>query len=96
MRNLYTANLKEKTKEKDWSAAVTKLPDYPRYHAVAAFRMMTKHDCLCVHLNRLKIVKSSACSLCRGYQVMTAEHLFQCTALREVSIYSHYWEAREL
>ena len=54
MRNLYTANLKEKTKEKDWSAAVTKLPDYPRYRAVAAFRMKSKHNCLYAHLNRLK------------------------------------------
>ena len=96
MRNLYAANLKERTKERDWSAAITKLPDYPRHRAIAAFRMTTKHDCLHAHLNRLKIVNSSACLLCSGNQEVTADLLPQCPDLREVLIYSRYCEDREL
>ena len=86
MRNLYTTYLKERIKEKDWSIAITKPPDYFRYCDVSAFCMTTKHNCIYTLLTRLKIVNSSASTLCSSNQVMTADHIPQCPALREVSI----------
>ncbi|KAG8193983.1 hypothetical protein JTE90_013677 [Oedothorax gibbosus] len=36
----------EITKDKIWNSSIRNLPDYPRYKAVAAFRIATMHDCL--------------------------------------------------
>ncbi|GFU76312.1 hypothetical protein TNCV_285121 [Trichonephila clavipes] len=48
------------------------IPSSPRAAAVAKFRLLTGHDCLCAHLFRFNLMTSPICVLCDTGQDMTA------------------------
>ncbi|GFW25675.1 uncharacterized protein TNCV_1309361 [Trichonephila clavipes] len=52
-----------------------------RAAAVAKFRLLTGHDCLC----RFNLVTSPICVLCDTRQDMTAAHLDECSALNDLN-----------
>nr|CDS33115.1 hypothetical protein HmN_000485000 [Hymenolepis microstoma] len=47
--------LKARTKEKQWTVALSNIADWPRLEAVAEFRLRTEHDCLAKHLHRIGV-----------------------------------------
>ncbi|GFS52565.1 probable RNA-directed DNA polymerase from transposon BS [Trichonephila clavipes] len=54
-------------RDKPWSTLCKKshgIPSSPRAAAVAKFRLLTGHDCLCAHLFRFNLVTSPICVLC--------------------------------
>ncbi|GFW41535.1 uncharacterized protein TNCV_4034521 [Trichonephila clavipes] len=85
-------------RDKPWSTLCKKshgIPSSPRAAAVAKFRLLTGHDCLCAHLFRFNLVTSPICVLCDTGQDMTAAHLDECSALKDLnSIVKRYWRAR--
>ncbi|GFX16008.1 solute carrier family 43 member 3 [Trichonephila clavipes] len=85
-------------RDKPWSTLCKKshgIPSSPRAAAVAKFRLLTGHDCLCAHLFRFNLVTSPICVLCDTGQDMTAAHLDECSALNDVNcIVKRYWRAR--
>ncbi|GFU86142.1 uncharacterized protein TNCV_368001 [Trichonephila clavipes] len=84
--------------DKPWSTLCKKshgIPSSPRAAAVAKFRLLTGHDCLCAHLFRFNLVTSPICVLCDTGQDMTAAHLDECSALNDLNcIVKRYWRAR--
>ncbi|GFX48120.1 uncharacterized protein TNCV_4114551 [Trichonephila clavipes] len=71
------------------------IPSSPRAAAVAKFRLLTGHDCLCAHLFRFNLVTSPICVLCDTGQDMTAAHLDECSALNDLNcILKRYWRSR--
>ncbi|GFX00689.1 uncharacterized protein TNCV_2236961 [Trichonephila clavipes] len=71
------------------------IPSSPRAAAVAKFRLLTGHDCLCAHLFRFNLVTSPIYVLCDTGQDMTAAHLDGCSALNDlICIVKRYWRAR--
>ncbi|GFT90338.1 uncharacterized protein LOC103524116 [Trichonephila clavipes] len=85
-------------RDKPWSTLCNKshgIPSSPRAAAVAKFRLLTGHDCLCAHLFRFNLVTSPICVLCDTGQDMTAAHLDECSALNDLNcIVKRYWRAR--
>ncbi|GFX83566.1 uncharacterized protein TNCV_325151 [Trichonephila clavipes] len=85
-------------RDKPWSTLCKKshgIPSSPRAAAVAKFRLLTGHDCLCAHLFRFNLVTSPICVLCDTGQDMTAAHLDECSALNDLNcIVKRYWRAR--
>ncbi|GFV02671.1 transposable element Tcb1 transposase [Trichonephila clavipes] len=85
-------------RDKPWSTLCKKshgIPSSPRAAAVAKFRLLTGHDCLCAHLFRFNLVTSPICVLCDTGQDMTAAHLDDCSALNDLNcIVKRYWRAR--
>ncbi|GFU20458.1 uncharacterized protein TNCV_2522061 [Trichonephila clavipes] len=85
-------------RDKPWSTLCKKshgIPSSPRAAAVAKFRLLTGHDCLCAHLFRFNLVTSPICVLCDTGQDMTAAHLEECSALNDLNcIVKRYWRAR--
>ncbi|GFV20246.1 uncharacterized protein LOC103524116 [Trichonephila clavipes] len=85
-------------RDKPWSTLCKKshgIPSSPRAAVVAKFRLLTGHDCLCVHLFRFNLVTSPICVLCDTGQDMTAAHLDECSALNDLNcIVKRYWRAR--
>ncbi|GFT28440.1 integrase catalytic domain-containing protein [Trichonephila clavipes] len=85
-------------RDKPWSTLCKKshgIPSSPRAAAVAKFRLLTGHDCLCDHLFRFNLVTSPICVLCDTGQDMTAAHLDECSALNDLNcIVKRYWRAR--
>ncbi|GFX16922.1 uncharacterized protein TNCV_2519001 [Trichonephila clavipes] len=85
-------------RDKPWSALCKKshgIPSSPRAAAVAKFRLLTGHDCLCAHLFRFNLVTSPICVLCDTGQDMTAAHLDESSALNDLNcIVKRYWRAR--
>ncbi|GFU90902.1 uncharacterized protein LOC103524116 [Trichonephila clavipes] len=85
-------------RDKPWSTPCKKshgIPSSPRAAAVAKFRLLTGHDCLCAHLFRFNLVTSPICVLCDTGQDMTAAHLDECSALNDLNcIVKRYWRAR--
>ncbi|GFU59714.1 uncharacterized protein TNCV_3186731 [Trichonephila clavipes] len=74
-------------RDKPWSTLCKKsrgIPSSPRA-AVAKFRLLTGHDCLCAHLFRFNLVTSPICVLCDTGQDMTAAHLDECSALNDLN-----------
>ncbi|GFU78862.1 transposable element Tcb2 transposase [Trichonephila clavipes] len=72
----------------DWSTLCKKshgIPSSPRAAAVAKFRLLTGHDCLCAHLFRFNLVTSPICVLCDTGLDMTAAHLDECSALNDLN-----------
>ncbi|VDO14570.1 unnamed protein product [Rodentolepis nana] len=53
--------IKARTKEKQWTVALSDIPDWPRIEAVAEFRLRTGHDCLAKHLYRLGVYTQPTC-----------------------------------
>ncbi|GFX99224.1 uncharacterized protein TNCV_2494051 [Trichonephila clavipes] len=75
-------------RDKPWSTLCKKshgIPSSPRAAAVAKFRLLTGHDCLCAHLFRFNLVTSPICVLCDTGQDMTAAHLDECSALNNLN-----------
>ncbi|GFT95107.1 transposable element Tcb2 transposase [Trichonephila clavipes] len=75
-------------RDKPWSTLCKKshgIPSSPRAAAVAKFRLLTGHDCLCAHLFRFNLVTSRICVLCDTGQDMTAAHLDECSALNDLN-----------
>ncbi|GFV97120.1 uncharacterized protein LOC103524116 [Trichonephila clavipes] len=75
-------------RDKPWSTLCKKshgIPSSPRAAAVAKFRLLTGHDCLCAHLLRFNLVTSPVCVLCDTGQDMTAAHLDECSALNDLN-----------
>ncbi|GFW51657.1 transposable element Tcb2 transposase [Trichonephila clavipes] len=75
-------------REKPWSTLCKKshgIPSSPRAAAVAKFRLLIGHDCLCAHLFRFNLVTSPICVLCDTGQDMTAAHLDECSALNDLN-----------
>ncbi|GFW93858.1 uncharacterized protein TNCV_4221391 [Trichonephila clavipes] len=75
-------------RDKPWSTLCKKfhgIPSSPRAAAVAKFRLLTGHDCLCAHLFRFNLVTSPICVLCGTGQDMTAAHLDECSALNDLN-----------
>ena len=68
----------------------------PRKTAVAKFRLVTEHDYLAKHLNKIGIFSNPNCPLCNNEEEMTEEHLETCKALPAGSIIEKYWSARAL
>ncbi|GFS93898.1 uncharacterized protein LOC103524116 [Trichonephila clavipes] len=85
-------------RDKPWSTLCKKShgnPSSPRAAAVAKFRLLTGHDCLCAHLFRFNLVTSPICVLCDTGQDMTAAPLDECSALNDLNcIVKRYWRAR--
>ncbi|GFY14537.1 uncharacterized protein LOC103524116 [Trichonephila clavipes] len=85
-------------RDKPWNTLCKKshgIPSSPRAAAVAKFRFLTGHDCLCAHLFRFNLVTSPICVLCDTGQDMTAAHLDECSALNDLNcIVKRYWRAR--
>ncbi|GFW23844.1 transposase [Trichonephila clavipes] len=75
-------------RDKPWSTLCKKshgIPSSPLAAAVAKFRLLTGHDCLCAHLFRFNLVTSPICVLCDTGQDMTAAHLDECSALNDLN-----------
>ncbi|GFU31211.1 probable RNA-directed DNA polymerase from transposon BS [Trichonephila clavipes] len=75
-------------RDKPWGTLCKKshgIPSSPRAAAVAKFRLLTGHDCLCAHLFRFNLVTSPICVLCDTGQDMTAAHLDECSALNDLN-----------
>ena len=79
----------------DW----TEYSNRPRKEAVANFRLKTGHDCLAEHLNRIGVLPSNLCPICKT-AVMNGKHLLVCPGL-DLDLQSCgdvnllYWKARE-
>ncbi|VDO02791.1 unnamed protein product [Rodentolepis nana] len=86
--------IKARTKEKQWTVAISDIPDWPRIEAVAEFRLRTGHDCLAKHLHRLGLYTQPTCPLCNLQEEMEKTHLIQCPALKTKTESQRYWEAR--
>ena len=88
----------ESTKDKIWKEICQNrniIPDTPRKSAVAAFRLLTGHDCLAKHLHRIGILQSPNCPLCSLNEEMDHHHLRKCPAVPKDTISERYWSARE-
>ncbi|GFS89161.1 centrosome-associated protein 350 [Trichonephila clavipes] len=74
-------------RDKPWSTLCKKSHGIPSpcAAAVAKFRLLTGHDCLCAHLFRFNLVTSPICVLCDTGQDMTAAHLDECSALNDLN-----------
>ncbi|GFU00689.1 uncharacterized protein TNCV_4818531 [Trichonephila clavipes] len=75
-------------RDKPWSTLCKKshgIPSSPRAAAVAKFRLLTGHGCLCAHLFRFNLMTSPICVLCDTGQDMTAAHLDECSALNDLN-----------
>ncbi|GFT68265.1 uncharacterized protein TNCV_658901 [Trichonephila clavipes] len=75
-------------RDKPWSTLCKKshgIPSSPHAAAVAKFRLLTGHDCICAHLFRFNLVTSPICVLCDTGQDMTAAHLDECSTLNDLN-----------
>jgi hypothetical protein len=55
------------SQHKSWDNTVKNrniIPDFPRSHAVATFRLISGHDCLAAHLHGPSIYSPTVCVLC--------------------------------
>lgn len=88
-----------KAKDKKWSILIKKpeiIPEIPRKSAVAKFRLLTEHDYLAKHLNKIGIYTNPNCPLCNKEEEMTEDHLQTCEVLPDGSTTEKYWRARTL
>ncbi|GFU61013.1 uncharacterized protein LOC103524116 [Trichonephila clavipes] len=91
-RELFRLTASGVARDKPWSTLCKKshgIPSSPRAAAVAKFRLLTGHDCLCAHLFRFNLVTSPICVLCDNGQDMTAAHLDECSALNDLNCILH-------
>lgn len=96
----YLQEIESNAKDKKWITLLSNpdiIPQRPRKTAVAAFRLLTNHDCLASHLYRIGISASPICVLCNDPAEMNEDHLKTCEALRsEETTVQKYWKARLL
>ena len=75
----YIEWISTKSKDQSWVNVVKTpglIPDLPRKEAVVKFRLLTGHDCLTQHLNKIGIKESPNCTLCHQQNVaMNGSHL---------------------
>ncbi|VDO16910.1 unnamed protein product [Rodentolepis nana] len=62
--------IKARTKEKQWTVALSDIPGWPRVEAVAEFRLRTGHDGLAKLLHRLRLYTQPTCPLCNLHEEM--------------------------
>ncbi|VDO13878.1 unnamed protein product, partial [Rodentolepis nana] len=74
--------LKARTKEKQWSEALSDIADWPRIEVVAEFGLRTGHDCLTKHLHKLGVYTQPTWPLCNLQEAMGKTHLIRCLALK--------------
>uniref|UniRef100_A0A8D9AWA7 ribonuclease H n=1 Tax=Cacopsylla melanoneura TaxID=428564 RepID=A0A8D9AWA7_9HEMI len=90
--------IKKEANDKKWKDILTKpdiIPELPRKSAVASFRLLTGHDCLAEHLNRIGCRTTPTCPLCDLNKNMNAEHIAVCPNLIDnENITAKYWDAR--
>ncbi|GFX58788.1 hypothetical protein TNCV_804921 [Trichonephila clavipes] len=65
----------------------TYVSDSPRAAALAEFRLLKRHDCLCAHLYRFNLADSPFCVLRASGPVMDVSHLDVCSALKKFGLY---------
>ncbi|GFV52151.1 uncharacterized protein TNCV_5070721 [Trichonephila clavipes] len=88
LRESFCLTASRVARDKPWSTLCKKshgIPSSPRAAAVAKFRLLTGHDCLCAHMFRFSLVASPICVLCDTGQDMTAAHLDECSALNDLN-----------
>ncbi|VDO07320.1 unnamed protein product [Rodentolepis nana] len=96
-REFHTSRCNEinaRTKEKQFTVAISDIPDWPRIEAVAEFRLRTGHDCLAKHLHRLELCTQPTCPLFNLQEEMDKTHLIRCPSLKTRTESQRYWEAR--
>ncbi|KAI5717804.1 hypothetical protein M8J77_011529 [Diaphorina citri] len=90
--------IQEEAKNTKWKDILTTpniIPELPRKAAVAKFRLLTGHDCLAQHLNRIGCRDTPTCPLCNQNENMNADHIAVCPNLtNNDNIVSKYWDAR--
>ncbi|KAJ4449775.1 hypothetical protein ANN_01179 [Periplaneta americana] len=98
IKSTYKQNLITKSQGKKWNSLHQNpqlIPDLPRKSSVAAFRLVTGHDCLAKHLHRIGIYQSPNCPLCNSNQEMDSEHFKICASVAgHDNIFEKYWSAR--
>nr|CDS32608.1 hypothetical protein HmN_000445000 [Hymenolepis microstoma] len=93
-KTLRSNKLKARTKEKQWTTALSNIADWPRLEAVAEFRLRTRHDCLAKHLHRMEVYAQQTCPLCDLQEEMEKIHLIRCPALQTATETQRYRETR--
>lgn len=92
--------IKESVKDKSWEPCLQNsniIPEEPRNSAVAAFRLLTGHDCLAAHLYRIGISLSPNCVLGGKDVIMDKYQLENCEPLPvHLNITEQYWTAKWL
>nr|CUU00421.1 hypothetical transcript [Hymenolepis microstoma] len=73
---------KARTKEKQWTAALSNIADWPRLGAVAEFRLRTGHDCLSKQLHRIGVYAQPTRPVSDLQEEMEKTHLIRCPALQ--------------
>nr|CDS26930.1 hypothetical protein HmN_000155000 [Hymenolepis microstoma] len=86
--------LKPRTKEKQWTAALFNIADWPRLEAVAELRLCIGHKCLAKHLHIIGVCAQPTCPLCDLQEEMKKTHSIRCPALQTTKETQRYWEAR--
>ncbi|VDN98237.1 unnamed protein product [Rodentolepis nana] len=86
--------LEARTKEKQWTVALSDITDWPRIEAVAEFRLRTGHDCLAKHLYSIGIYAQPTCPLCDLQEGMEKTRLFRCPVLKIMTETQIYLKAR--
>nr|CUU97401.1 hypothetical transcript [Hymenolepis microstoma] len=93
-KTLRSNELKARTKEKQWAAALSNIANWLRLEAVVEFRLRTGHDCLAKHLLRIGVYAQPTCPLCDLQEEMEKTHLIRYPALQTATETQRYWEAR--
>ncbi|GFY16407.1 hypothetical protein TNCV_2350501 [Trichonephila clavipes] len=77
--------LSNEAKRKAWgyltSYSKSVIPDFPRPVVVASFRLWTGHDCMNVHLFKIRLMDTSVCTLCDSGESMDKDPIDQSTAI---------------
>lgn len=99
-RDFFRQELHNKATGKRWKHIIYNpevIPKAPRKTAVARFRLITGHDYLSKHLNKIGLLDNPNCPLCNKEEEMTEDHLLTCDKLSVISsIEEKYWKARGL
>ncbi|GFW75221.1 hypothetical protein TNCV_449251 [Trichonephila clavipes] len=96
MNDLSSSQYAERNSNKIWWNNLKDSPMLPRRKEVDEFRLTTGHDCLLKHLHRIYVAHAPFCTLCDFREDMDADHIRRFPALKDLSLYDLYWQAREL
>nr|CUU98502.1 hypothetical transcript [Hymenolepis microstoma] len=77
-KTLRSNEIKARTKEKQWTAALSNIANWPRLEAVAEFKLRTGHDCLAKNPHRIGVYAQPTCLLCDLQEEMEKTHLMRC------------------
>ena len=87
-QSVYRHELETRLSHKLWKQEIAKIPDWPRRKAVAEFRLCVVHDCLGTHLHCIGICPDPYCMLCSLCKPVDTNHLGQCTALLNRTVWA--------